>query len=265
MISQAQSSLPLRALDPCALARSLLTLLLAASGTALATGLGAIPVFLLGPRAAALRPLLLGIAAGAMSVASVAGLLLPGLDEGSAGAVGFGLATGVAFLVGVRRALEARQRHVERVWSTGLRASVLVFVVLLVHSLPEGFAIGTAYASDTAGLSLFVIVAIGVQNIPEGTSVAIPMAAAGFSRSRQFWAAVATSVPQPVGAAIAFLLVEEIEPLLPISFGFAAGAMLALVVTELFPAALRGGWVGAALGALLGAGGMLALSAALGV
>jgi zinc transporter, ZIP family len=243
----------------------LLTLLLAASATALATGLGAVPVFLLGPHAEAIRPLLLGIAAGVMSVASVAGLLLPGLDEGSAGAVGGGLAIGVLFLIGARRALEARQRHVERVWSAGLRASILVFVVLFVHSLPEGFAIGTAYASDTAGLSLFVIVAIGVQNIPEGTSVAIPMAAAGFSRSRQFWAAVGTSVPQPVGAAIAFLLVEEIEPLLPVSFGFAAGAMLALVLMELLPGALRDGPLGAAAGIVIGGAGMLALSAVLGV
>jgi len=72
----------------------LLILLLAASGTALATGLGAIPVFLLGPRAASLRPLLLGIAAGTMSVASVVGLLLPGLGEGSAGSVCAGLAAG---------------------------------------------------------------------------------------------------------------------------------------------------------------------------
>ena len=243
----------------------MLTLLLAASATALATGLGAIPVFLLGPHTAAIRPLLLGIAAGVMSVASVAGLLLPGLDEGSAGAVGGGLAIGVLFLVGARRALEARQRHVERVWSASLRASILVFVVLLVHSLPEGFAIGTAYASDTAGLSLFVIVAIGVQNIPEGTSVAIPMAAAGFSRSRQFWAAVATSAPQPVGAAIAFLLVEEIEALLPFSFGFAAGAMLALVLVELLPTALRENLLGATTGILIGGAGMLALSAARGV
>ncbi len=213
----------------------MLILLLAATGTALATGLGAIPVFLLGTRAAALQPLLLGIAAGTMAVASVVGLILPGLDEGSATSVGAGLAAGVLFLVGVRSALEARQRHVERAMSAGLRTSILVFVVLLVHSLPEGFAIGTAYASDTAGLSLFVITAIAVQNIPEGTSVAIPMAAAGLSRSRQFWGAVATSAPQPVGAAIAFLLVEEIEPLLPLSFGFAAGAMLALVVRRAAP------------------------------
>jgi zinc transporter, ZIP family len=243
----------------------MLTLLLAACATALATGLGAIPVFLLGERAAALRPLLLGIAAGTMGVASVAGLLLPGLDEGSVAEVGTGLVAGTGFLVLVRGALEARHRHVERAWRSGLRASVLVFVVLLVHSVPEGFAIGTAYASDTAGLSLFVITAIGVQNIPEGTSVAIPMAAAGFSRSRQFWAAVATSAPQPIGAAVAFLLVEQIEPLLPFSFGFAAGAMLALVVAELLPSALRDDATGAVLGTVAGAVGMLALSAALGV
>ena len=77
--------------------------------------------------------------------------------------------------------------------------SVLVFVVLFVHSLPEGFALGTAYASDTAGLSLFVFLAIALQNIPEGTSVAIPMADAGFNRPQMFWAAVLTSAPQPSG------------------------------------------------------------------
>jgi len=195
----------------------------------------------------------------------VAGLLLPGLDEGSAISVGSGVAAGMLFLVGARTALDARDRHVERIRSAGLRTSILVFAVLLVHSLPEGFAIGTAYASDTAGLSLFVIVAIAVQNVPEGTSIAIPMAAAGYSRSRQFWAAVATSAPQPVGAAIAFLLVEEIEPLLPVSFGFAAGAMLALVIVELLPGALRENLRGALLGATAGAAAMLALSAALGV
>ena len=64
----------------------------------------------------------------------------------------------------------------------GARTSALVFLVLFVHSLPEGFAVGTAFASDRAGLSLFVILAIAIQNIPEGTSVAIPMEAAGFGR-----------------------------------------------------------------------------------
>jgi zinc transporter ZupT len=70
-----------------------------------------------------------------------------------------------------------------------------VFAVLLVHSLPEGFAIGTAYASDREGLGLFVLLAIALQNVPEGTTSAIPMHDAGFSRRQQFWGAVATSAP----------------------------------------------------------------------
>jgi ZIP family zinc transporter len=243
-----------------------LVLLLAASGTALATGIGAIPVFLLGPRARRLRPFLLGLAIGVMAIASIAGLLLPALDEGSAGVVGIGLAFGVAFLVAARRAIGSREVHVGRLTGGGVRTALLVFLVLLVHSLPEGFAIGTSYASDTAGLALFVIIAIAVQNVPEGTSVAIPMHAAGFSRAQQFWAAVGTSAPQPVGAVISFVLVEQVNGLLPVSFAFAAGAMLALVLIELLPQAFaRTTWRGATAGTLLGAAVMLTLSVALGV
>ena len=104
---------------------------------------------------------------------------MPALDEDDPTAVAAGLGAGVAFLLVSRRILEARDIHVGQLRGAGVRRSVLVFGVLLVHSLPEGFAIGTAYASDTEGLGLFVILAIALQNIPEGTSVAIPMEAAG--------------------------------------------------------------------------------------
>jgi zinc transporter, ZIP family len=219
----------------------MLVLLLAAAGTALATGLGAIPVFLLGPRAETLRPALWGLAGGVMAVASIVGLLEPALDSGSTWAVGGGLVAGLAFLAITRMAFGASDVHVGTLRGADVRTSVLVFVVLFAHSLPEGLAIGTAYASDTAGLGAFVILAIAIQNIPEGTSVAIPMEASGFSRAQQFWAAVATSVPQPVGAAIAFVAVEQVSELLPVSFGFAAGAMLSLVAIEMAPEALRTG------------------------
>ena len=129
-------------------------LVVAASATALATGLGAIPVFLLGRRAELLRPVLLGTAIGAMSVASLLGLLKPALDEGGTPEVVLGLTAGVALLVVARRVLVGRDVHVGKLRGTSVRSSVLVFGVLLVHSLPEGLAIGTAYASDRAGLSL---------------------------------------------------------------------------------------------------------------
>jgi zinc transporter, ZIP family len=240
-------------------------LFLAACGTALATGLGAVPVFLLGTRAAALAPTLLGFAAGVMGVAAVAGLLIPAVEEGSSAQVLGGLAVGVAFLAFARRRLAPDAGFMGRT-GPGARTSALVFLVLLVHSLPEGLALGTAFASNREGLSLFVILAIAIQNIPEGTSVAIPMAEAGFGRGRQFWAAVATSAPQPVGALLAFLAVEEIGGLLPLSFAFAAGAMLALIVLEMLPTAFAGrARAGPLAGMAAGAGLMLALSFLLGV
>ena len=241
-------------------------LFVAGVGTALATGLGAVPVFFLGKRTEELRPALWGFAAGTMGVVSVVGLLAPALDEGSVADVALGLALGVAFMLATRRYLAIHRVTVQGREGEGVRSSVLVFAVLLVHSFPEGLAMGTAFASNTAGLGLYVIVAIALQNVPEGTSVAIPMQAAGFSRSQQFWAAVATSVPQPIAAVLAYLLVETVDSLLPVSFAFAAGAMLALVLLELLPRALaRSGRSLGLAGATAGGVSMVVFSLFLGV
>ena len=241
-------------------------LVLAACGTALATGLGAIPVFLLGRRAALLTPLLLGFAAGVMGVAAVAGLTIPALQEGSVATVVAGLAIGLGLPplrpppLRCRRRLHGSKRaggtHL-RPWSSSSSSST---------ACRRASRSGTAFASDREGLSLFVILAIAIQNIPEGTSVAIPMEEAGFSRTRQFWAAVGTSAPQPVGALLAFVAVEQVSGLLPFSFAFAAGAMLALIALEMLPKAYSGpGRLGPSAGFACGAGLMLALSALLGV
>lgn len=98
------------------------------------------PVFLLGERADRLRPFLWGTTVGLMSVASIVGLLAPALGEGETGTVAAGLAVGVAFLLGSRRLLAHREVHVGKLRGAGVRRALLVFGVLLVHSLPEGFA-----------------------------------------------------------------------------------------------------------------------------
>jgi ZIP family zinc transporter len=140
-----------------------------------------------------------------------------------------------------RRLGTAAGTHHRRLGTAGRRRAALVFLVLFVHSLPEGLAMGSAWAAEPSGLGVFVLVTIAVQNVPEGTVTAIPLAEAGVGPARQFVAAVATSLPQPVGAVIAFLLVEQVTGLLPLSFAFAAGAMLALVVVDLAPDAWRSG------------------------
>jgi ZIP family zinc transporter len=227
---------------------------LAGLATALATGLGALPVGRSGERADAWRPFLLGAAAAAMTVVSFLGLLVPAADEGgSAAAIAGGLALGVGFLYGARALLD-RRRPVAGLQGASGRRAALVILVLFIHSLPEGFALGSAWASGTAGLGVFVLVAIALQNVPEGTVTAIPLALAGVGRGRQVAAAVGTSLPQPVGAVIAFVLVEEIGALLPVSFAFAAGAMLALVAVDVGPEAWRSGDPSrAGLGVLAGA------------
>ena len=79
-----------------------------------------------------------------MGVASVVGLLLPALDEGGDATVAAGVLAGALFLLASRRVLVGRDVHVGKLRAAGVRESLLVFGVLLVHSLPEGFAIGTA-------------------------------------------------------------------------------------------------------------------------
>jgi ZIP family zinc transporter len=242
----------------------LLVLTLAATGTALATGLGALPVAALGTAGVERnRAALSGLAAGCMAVAAVVGLLEPGLDRGDPGAVFGGAVVGVAFLVAVRRVVPTRGAPALRPRRGNW---IPVALVLLVHSLPEGFAMGTAQASGIDGLGLFAILAIALQNVPEGTATALPMQDAGYSRRAQVWTAVGTSLPQPVGAVAAFLLLDTVERLLPLSFGFAAGAMLALVVLELAPDAVSHGhrWRGG-LGALIGGAAMMSLGSVAGV
>ena len=127
------------------------------------------------------------------------GLLLPALEEDGEGSRGRGFLVGVTFLLASRRLLRGRDVHVGELRGAGVRARCSSSGAARAQPA-GGLAIGTAFASETEGLALFMFLAIGLQNVPEGTSVAIPMASAGFGHGQQFWAAVLTSAPQPVGA-----------------------------------------------------------------
>jgi ZIP family zinc transporter len=234
-----------------------------ATATVFATGLGAIPVIALGAaRARAAQGVLSGLAAGVMAVAATVGLLKPAAEQGSATTVVVATAAGIAALLISRSALRNHASHDGR--SEAGTRSLLVLGVLFAHSLPEGFAIGSAFASSEAQLSAFVIAAIAIQNVPEGTATAAAMQPAGYSRAQQVRGAVLTSVPQVPGALVAWLAVEHVEGLLPASFALAAGAMLALVVVDLLPDAWRhASHLGVIGGTGLGAAIMFAIGTAL--
>ena len=131
-----------------------LTVLLAGVVSMFATGLGVIPVVFLRRHVEFWRPLLIGVAIGAMTVASVIGLLKPGLQLGSTAEVFGGALVGAAMFFAVRRAVNRREVSAAGLSGRGTRAALVTFSVLFVHSLPEGFAIGTAFAAPDHNIGM---------------------------------------------------------------------------------------------------------------
>jgi ZIP family zinc transporter len=261
--------------------------------TALATGLGAIPFFVVEEFSDRWNVGLWGLASGIMVAASLFGLVNEGLAYASGGfptlMIG-GLLAGVALVEVADLALDAidlesgeegnesdhghDEEHPderEEVHADGghdhdehameakafaegnLKKLVLILGILTVHSFPEGVAVGVSFAElgfeggipilgfSVPVLAVFMTVAISIHNVPEGTAIAIPMRAMDTSKWRMVGAAVFSSLPQPIGAVIAFAFVRWAKEFLPFGFGFAAGAMIYLVLTEFVPEALETG------------------------
>ncbi|WP_411717047.1 ZIP family metal transporter [Natronomonas sp.] len=239
--------------------------------TALATGLGAIPFFFVEDFSDRWNVALWGIASGIMVSASLFGLINEGLTYSSAGIptllIG-GLLVGVLLVEVADRVLDSvdvggtddptlgeedAPLEAAAFAEADLKKLVLILGILTVHSFPEGVAVGVSFAElglesglpilgiSVPLLAVFMTIAISIHNIPEGTAIAIPMRAMGLSKWRMVGAAVFSSLPQPIGAVIAFVFVTWAREFLPFGFGFAAGAMVYLVVTEFIPEALDTG------------------------
>ncbi|NIV37199.1 MAG: ZIP family metal transporter, partial [Anaerolineae bacterium] len=70
---------------------------------------------------------------------------------------------------------------------------------------------------------------IGLQNMPEGLAVALPLVREGYSRRRSVWYATLTGLAEPAAALLGVSLVIIFAPLLPLGLAFAGGAMLYVV------------------------------------
>lgn len=220
----------------------------------LACGLGVLPLMVRGIDPVKQRGLGYGFAGGLMFAASVYNLLLPALDMGGEGwtlnkvvpIIG-GILLGAVFLQVAESRIRDTPQQPERWKRWGGRVGFLVFITMTIHSIPEGMAVGVGYAADfnpasqgaVDGLGPTLALAIAIHNIPEGLAVAIPLRSAGTGIGRCFLAAVATSLTQPLATVPAVLLAWFFTPLMPILMGFAAGAMIFLVILELIPEALQ--------------------------
>ena len=247
--------------------RPLMLAWLGTSFTFLMTALGAATVFFFA-RAVCERAqgALLGFAAGVMTAASVWSLILPAIEQTAAEGrlppflpAAAGIVLGALLLALLDEF--TRQRGGERV----THSDFLLLSAITLHNIPEGMAVGLAFAlaADGEGLAGAAALAlgIGVQNFPEGAAVALPLYQSGQSKLRAFVTGVLSGAVEPLFGALVVLATAGIHALMPWLLSFAAGAMLYVVAEELLPrAGGRRGTCGFLLGFLL----MMILDVALG-
>ncbi len=202
--------------------------------TALATGVGALPfafVRSVSPRFAAYAN---ATASGLMLGASF-GLVAQGTQYGSLQTV-VGATIGVAFIVATQRVLGRYDIVFGRARGVGARRMVLMVVVMTAHSFSEGVAVGVAFGGGVT-LAVVITAAIAVHNIPEGLAISAVLRPRGISVLGCAGWSIVSSLPQPLMAVPAFLFVAAFREALPFGIGFAAGAMVFMVLVELLPEA----------------------------
>jgi ZIP family zinc transporter len=120
------------------------------------------------------------------------------------------------------------------------RTGILTALALAIHNLPEGVA---TYTSAIGNLKVGFVLTLGilVHNIPEGIAVAIPIYYATSSRTKAFMWVCGSSLAEPFGAFLAWLILGEgLNPTIEgILFGIVAGMMVTLSTKELIPAAVK--------------------------
>ena len=213
--------------------------------TFLMTALGAAMVFFLSeepkPR---FQRAVLGFAAGVMTAASVWSLLIPAIEQTEESGVlpgwlpaAAGMLAGVGFLALMDGLLPRLRRETEQ----SRRQSALLMTAITLHNIPEGMAVGLAFALAASGEGFAAAAAlalgIGIQNFPEGAAIALPLRQEGRSRSGAFLGGVLSGSVEPVFGVLTVLMAASARPAMPWLLSFSAGAMLYVVVEELIPQA----------------------------
>lgn len=232
---------------------TVLIVFLAALLTAVATGLGALPLLIAQGRKGALwLGLGNGIAAGLMLAASHS-LISEGF-EFSALRVIAGMVAGVALIMLANRWLRAQGDHsIAQLKGADAGRALLIVGIMTAHSAAEGVGVGVSFGGG-GELGEFITLAIAMHNVPEGLAIALVMVPRGVPVWQAAGWAIFSSLPQPLLAVPAFLFVLSFAPWLPFGLGLAAGAMLWMVFAELLPEAqesLKDGIGNSGLGAVV--------------
>lgn len=154
--------------------------------------------------------------------------------------------------------------------SASKRSCAVMCIAVTMHNIPEGMAVGVAFGALASGqtveglAAVMLAVGIGIQNFPEGMCVAFPLRANGLSRRKSFFIGQMSGAVEIVAGVIGALAVTAVNGILPWALSFSAGAMLAVVCSELIPESFAQGKVKATVGVIFGFALMMILDLAFG-
>ncbi len=256
--------------------------LLATCFTWLVTALGSALVFVRKEVSRSFMDAMLGFAGGVMIAASFWSLLAPAIElsYGKGVPIWFppltGFIVGGIFLRGIDEILPHLHIGFPKEEAEGIKTSwqrsILLLMAITLHNIPEGLAVGVAFGAIAAGIpsatlsaAVALAIGIGIQNFPEGFAVSMPLRREGMSHFKSFWYGQLSAVVEPIAGVLGAAAVIFAQPILPYALGFAAGAMIFVVVEEVIPESQRSGNTDlATLGAMLGFAVMMVLDVAFG-
>lgn len=203
--------------------------------SAMATVLGAAPIFFIRKLSERWKDILIAFTAGIMVSASTFGLMPQAIKESGI----FALTVGILLGIVVLDQIEKNIPHVDVENDSHIKSfdskSILIIIALFIHNIPEGLSTGFSYASQNEGLGPMVAISIGAQNIPEGLILAVFLINSNVNKLKSTAIVFLTGMMEAVSAVAGFYTANYIEGLIGYGLAFAAGAMLFIVYKELIP------------------------------
>ena len=118
-----------------------------------------------------------------------------------------------------------------------------MFLAVTIHNVPEGLSVGIAFGVALANTNnhslligaLLLAIGIGIQNIPEGAVVSLPIKAETSSNKKAFLFGVLSGIVEPIAAIIGLFLAIQIQGIMPFALAFASGSMIYVIAEEMIP------------------------------
>ena len=123
-----------------------------------------------------------------------------------------------------------------------------MFLAVTIHNIPEGLAVGVAFgialsnyiSSSSLDINVFfsalmLAIGIGIQNIPEGFSVALPIKSETGNSGKAFLFGMLSGAVEPIAAGIGLIFAYSITVIMPWALAFAGGCMLYVIIEEMVP------------------------------